>query len=92
MFILWTSVSRTSRSGQVIGADERITPQEGLRALTIDAAYQYGEERDKGSLDAGKLADLVVLDKNPTKVPVDAIKEIKVIETFKEGKSVFSAA
>lgn len=92
MFILWTSVSRTSRSGQVIGAAERITPLEGLRALTIDAAFQYGEEREKGSLEPGKLADLVVLDKNPTKVAVDDIKEIKVVETFKEGRSVFGSA
>jgi len=92
MFILWTSVSRTSRSGQVIGPDERISPQQGLRALTIDAAYQYGEEADKGSLEAGKLADLVVLDRNPTKVPADDIKSIKVIETFKAGNSVYRAA
>jgi predicted amidohydrolase YtcJ len=92
MFILWTSVSRTSRSGQVIGAGERITPQEGLRALTIDAAFQYGEEQSKGSLEPGKLADLVVLDRNPTKVPVDDIKDIRVIETYKEGNSVYRAA
>lgn len=92
MHILWTSVSRTSRSSQIIGPDERITPQEGLRALTIDAAYQYGEEADKGSLEVGKLADLVVLDRNPTKVRVDDIKTIKVVETFKEGASVYRAA
>ncbi len=92
MFILWTSVSRTSRSGQIIGAGERLSPHEGLRALTIDAAYQYGEEREKGTLEPGKLADLVVLDRNPTKVPVDEIKEIEIVETFKEGASVFRAA
>jgi predicted amidohydrolase YtcJ len=92
MFILWTSVARTSRSGQVIGPDERITAAEGLRALTIDAAYQYGEEARKGSLEAGKLADLVVLDANPTKVATDKIKDIKVVETFKEGVSVYHAA
>ncbi len=92
MFILWTSVSRTSRSGQVIGPDERVSPEQGLRALTIDAAYQYGEEAEKGSLEVGKLADLVVLDRNPTKVPVDAIKDIRVTETFKAGSPVFRAA
>lgn len=91
MFILWTSVSRTSRSGQVIGPDERLDPWDGLKALTIDAAYQYGEERDKGSLEAGKLADLVVLDRNPLTVPVDGIKDIKIVETFKEGRSIFRA-
>ena len=92
MFILWTSVSRTSRSGAVIGPDERMSPQQGLKALTIDAAYQYGEEADKGSLEVGKLADLVVLERNPIKVPIDAIKDIEVVETFKEGKSVYRAA
>lgn len=91
MFILWTSVSRTSRSGQVIGSDERLEPWDGLKALTIDAAYQYGEEPGKGSLEAGKLADLVVLDRNPLTVPVDDIKDIKILETFKEGRSIFRA-
>ncbi len=92
MFILWTSVSRTSRSGQVIGPDQRITPHEGLRALTIDTAHQYGEEKEKGSLEPGKLADLVVLDKNPMTVPVNEIKDIRVVETFKEGTPVFRRA
>lgn len=91
MFILWTSVSRTSRSGQVIGPDERLDPWDGLKALTIDAAFQYGEEREKGSLEAGKLADLVVLDRNPLAVPVDGIKDIRIVETFKEGRSIFRA-
>jgi len=92
MFILWTSVVRTSRSGEVIGPDERLSPWEGLKALTIDAAYQYGEEATKGSLEVGKLADLVVLDRNPITVPPDAIKDIKVVETYKEGKRIYSAA
>ena len=91
MFILWTSVSRTSRSGLVIGPDERLAPWDGLKALTIDAAYQYGEEQEKGSLEVGKLADLVLLDRNPLTVPVEAIKDIKIVETFKEGRSIFRA-
>jgi predicted amidohydrolase YtcJ len=78
--------------GRVIGPDERLSPWEGLKALTIDAANQYGEEADKGTLQIGKLADLVVLDRNPLKVPVDEIKDVKVVETFKEGRSVFRAA
>lgn len=91
MFILWTSISRTSRSGEIIGPDERLAPWDGLKALTIDAAYQYGEEQEKGSLETGKLADLVMLDRNPLTAPVDSIKDIKVVETFKEGRSVFRA-
>lgn len=92
MFILWTSVARTSRSGQIIGPDERLTPHQGLRALTIDAAHQYGEEDDKGSIAPGKLADFAILDADPTAVPVDAIKDIKVVETVKEGKTVYRHA
>jgi hypothetical protein len=89
MFILWTSVNRMSRSGQVIGPDERIAPHDGLRALTIDAAYQYGEEDRKGSIEMGKLADLTILEANPTTVDAAAIKDIKVSETIKEGKTIY---
>jgi len=92
MFILWSSVNRTSRSGQVIGPDERISAHDGLRALTIDAAYQYGEETRKGSIEPGKIADLTILDKNPTKVDPAAIKDIKVSETVKDGKTVYKRA
>jgi predicted amidohydrolase YtcJ len=89
MFILWTAVNRTSRSGQIIGPDERISVLDGLKALTIDGAHQYFEENRKGSIEVGKLADLVILTANPTKVDPAAIKAIKVAETIKEGKSVF---
>jgi predicted amidohydrolase YtcJ len=89
LFLLWTSVNRISRNGEVVGENERITPYEGLKALTINVAFQYFEEKTKGSLKTGKLADLVVLDKNPLKVQGNAIKDIKVIETIKEGKTVY---
>ncbi len=92
LFILWTSVNRTTRSGKVLGPNERVTAYDGLKALTIDGAYMYFEEETKGSLEPGKLADLVVLDKNPVKIPADDIKHIKVVETFKEGASVYSAS
>lgn len=91
MFILWSSVNRTTRSGKVLAPDERLSPWQGLKALTIDAAYQFGEEAAKGTLEAGKLADLVVLDRNPLKTPPDEIKDIRVVETFKEGVSIFRA-
>jgi hypothetical protein len=92
MFILWSAVNRLSRSGQVIGPDERISAHDGLRALTIDAAYQYGEEASKGSIETGKLADLAILDSNPTKVDAVKIKDIKVCETIKGGKTVYKRA
>ncbi len=91
LFVLWTSVNRVSREGQVIDAAERISPLEGLKALTINTAYLYREEKTKGSLEAGKLADLVILDKNPLTVDPMTIKDIKVLETIKEGKTVYAA-
>ena len=92
MFILWTAVNRTSRSGRVIGSDERVSVLNGLKALTIDGAYQYFEENRKGSIEAGKLADFVILTANPMKVDPMAIRDIKVAGTIKEGKTVFKRA
>ena len=92
MFMLWSAVNRVSRGGAEIGPDQRVTPLEGLKAMTIWAAEQYGEQASKGSLEAGKLADLVILDQNPLKVDKMAIKDIKVVETIKEGKSIYRAS
>jgi predicted amidohydrolase YtcJ len=83
--------NRTSGSGQVIGPDERISPYDGLRAVTAMAAYQLKEEKMKGTLEPGKLADLVILEKNPLKVESTTIKDIAVVETIKEGRSVYRA-
>jgi predicted amidohydrolase YtcJ len=60
-----------------------------LQVLTINGTYQYFEENTKGSLKAGKLADLVILDKNPLKVDPMTLKDIQVMETIKEGKSIY---
>jgi len=91
MVVVWTAVNRVSRGGEVIGPDQRVTPIEALKAITINAAHQYFEEKSKGSLEPGKLADLVILDKNPLKVDPMTIKDIKVVETLKEGKSIYKA-
>ncbi len=90
MMILWTTVNRVSRSGTLMGASERLTPYQALQSITIWSAWQHFEEATKGSLKAGKLADLVILDKNPLKVDPMTLKEIKVMETIKEGKTVFT--
>ncbi len=89
-FMLWSAVNRISRSGEVIGENQRVTPFEGLQAMTINVAHQYQEEDLKGSLQAGKLADFVILDQNPLKVDPDAIKNIQVVETIKEGQTVYT--
>jgi predicted amidohydrolase YtcJ len=76
----------------VVGPEETIPPYHALRAVTAMAAYQLKEEASKGTLEAGKLADLVILEKNPLKVESTTIKDIVVLETIKEGKTVFTRA
>ncbi|MDR0266156.1 MAG: amidohydrolase [Sphingobacterium sp.] len=86
---VYAAVNRTTRSGMVLGPNERIDVRDALKAITINAAYQYQEENDKGSLKEGKLADLVILDKNPLTIDPKKLRDIKVLETIKEGKAVF---
>jgi predicted amidohydrolase YtcJ len=74
----------------VIGEDQRVTPMEALQAITINAAHQYSEEQHKGSIEVGKLADLVILDGNPLTVDPMQIKDIKVVETIKDGRTIYS--
>lgn len=85
-------VNRLSGSGQVVGPEETIPPYHALRAVTAMAAYQLKEETSKGTLEVGKLADLVILEKNPLKVETTTIKDIAVLETIKEGKTVYMKA
>lgn len=89
MMILWTTVNRVSRSGTVMGEAERLTPYEALKSITIWGAEQFFEEAKKGTLTAGKLADLAILDQNPLKIDPMKLKDIQVMETIKEGKTVY---
>lgn len=90
MMMLHSAVNRTSRSGAAIGPDQRISPFEGLRSMTIWAAEQYGEEASKGSLEPGKLADLVILDRNPLTVDPTTIRDIRVMQTIKENVPIWT--
>lgn len=89
MRMVWASVNRLSRSGQVIGAEQRISVEQALRAVTIDAAYMYSEEALKGTITPGKLADLVVLENNPMTAPVESLKDIRILATYKDGQQIF---
>ena len=90
MRMVGISVDRKSRSGQIIGEKERLSPYEALQSITNWSAYQHFEENKKGTLEVGKLADMIILDKNPLKVSPSEIKQIKVLETIKEGVSVYN--
>jgi predicted amidohydrolase YtcJ len=85
------SVNRMTTGGNELGPEQRITAFEALRAITADAAWQYFEEDRKGTLETGKLADLVILSDDPLAVDPMKMADIKVLETIKDGKMVFSA-
>ena len=89
MRLVWSAVNRVTRSGQTLGEEQKISVEDALKAITINGAYQYFEEDGKGSLVAGKLADLVILSDNPLDVDPLTIKDIQVIETIKEGTTVY---
>jgi predicted amidohydrolase YtcJ len=85
-------VNRALPDGRIIGEKERVSPYVALKAVTAYAAFQIKEEAAKGTLEAGKLADLVILEANPLKVDPKTIKDIRVLETIKEGETVWKAA
>ena len=89
MRLLSITVNRVTRSGYVLGPDQRATVMEGLYAITQGAAYQYFEEDEKGSITPGKRADLVILENDPSKIDPLEIGNIAIIETFSRGISVY---
>ena len=86
---IWCAVNRITKNGGLLGEEERVSPLDALKAVTKNAAYQYFEEDIKGTLKEGKVADLVILDKNILKVDPMEIKDIQVLETIKEGETIF---
>lgn len=89
MQVMWATVNRTSRSGKVMGPGERLAPLDALKAITLWGAYEHFEENTKGSLEPGKLADMVILSDNPLTIDPMKINTIVVHETIKEGKTVY---
>ncbi|MEY3082178.1 MAG: hypothetical protein RJA94_2163 [Pseudomonadota bacterium] len=90
MEAVWTAVTRTTMSGQVLGPQERVSPYAALLGATRNVAYTYREEASKGTITAGKIADLVILDGNPLTAEPDKIKDIKVVETIKRGETIYA--
>jgi predicted amidohydrolase YtcJ len=89
MRILDSAVNRITRSGQVLGEKHKLSPLDALKAMTIWSAYQHFEEDIKGSIEKGKQADFVVLDSNPLKIPTVKIKDIKVLQTINDDKTIY---
>ena len=87
---IYSATSRIADSGERILPEERITPKEALRLYTEVAAKTSFEEKNKGTISPGKLADLVVLNGDPTKLPIDEIKDIEVEMTILDGEIVWN--
>lgn len=86
---VWCAVNRITREGKKIGPEQCIGVYDALKGVTIHAAYAYHEEDKKGTLEAGKLADMIILDRNPLKTDKMQLKDIRVLETIKEGETLY---
>ena len=89
MRVLSATVTRRTRSGDILGPDECVPVDIALKAMTLWAAWQHHEDDRKGSLAVGKLADMTLLDADPMTVDPDKLAGIKVQATFKEGREVW---
>ncbi|GAA5314869.1 MAG: amidohydrolase [Candidatus Pelagadaptatus aseana] len=90
LFLMWSAVNRVTQQGNLVGPEQRISVEQALRAVTIDAAYSLQQEHSIGSIEVGKLANLTILDADPLTVAPMAIRDIKVWGTVHEGR-VFAA-
>ena len=89
--LVWSSVNRRTLSGDILGPLERISPYRALQQVTLNAAWQIHEDADKGSLVAGKRADLVVLDANPLAVDPTQLHAVRVVATIKDGSVIYGS-
>ncbi len=89
MRVLWATVNRISRTCKQIGPEQRVSVMTALKSLTLWSAYQHFEENTKGSLEVGKLADIIILSDNPLTINSMKINDIQIISTIKNGKVIF---
>ena len=90
MRLVWATVNRATRDGEIIGEGQRLSVEEALYAATQAGAYQFFEEDSKGSISVGKQADLVILESNPVTIEPMSIQDVGVLETFARGKSIYT--
>jgi predicted amidohydrolase YtcJ len=90
MLGLYAMVTRQTRpNGDKVVPEEAVTPLEGLRMYTIDAAYAMSRESEVGSIEVGKRADFAVLNCDPTSVDVEHIRKIEVDQTYVDGELLY---
>ncbi|MEO1200646.1 MAG: amidohydrolase [Pseudomonadota bacterium] len=92
MRVLDATVTRRSRSGDIIGPAQRVDVITALKAMTLWPAYQHFEEDNKGSIEEGKLADFVILTGDPMAIDPEDLDTLRVAETIKEGETIFDLA
>ncbi|WP_366556625.1 amidohydrolase [Aquibaculum sediminis] len=91
MRILSATVTRRTRSGDILGPAQRVSVMEALKALTIWPAWQHFEEDRKGTIETGKIADFVILSDDPTAVDPETLAELEVAVTIKDGAVIYEA-
>lgn len=88
---VWCAATRVTKYGAQLDEGQKISVYEGLECITKNGAYQYGEEERKGTLEVGKLADLCIVERNPLKVALDDLRDLRVLATIKEGEAIWRA-
>ena len=89
--LLWSTTNRKTRSGKVLGEEQKISTYEALKAITINAAYQHFEDDIKGTIEVGKLADLVVLSENPLSMKTQDLLNLSIVATYSHGQKIYQA-
>ena len=89
--LLWSTTNRKTRSGKVLGEEQKISIYAALEAMTINAAYQHFEDDIKGTIEVGKQADLVVLSEDPLSIHPEKLLNLKVVATYSKGAEIFNA-
>jgi predicted amidohydrolase YtcJ len=90
LVLVWCAVNRTMKDGTILGPEQRVDVFTALRAVTADAAWQNFEEKSKGTIEAGKLADLVILADNPLTTEPQRLKDIEIVETVVGGQTRYA--
>ncbi|MBR6610412.1 MAG: amidohydrolase family protein, partial [Oscillospiraceae bacterium] len=91
MHTVWCAVNRLTQNGVQLDKSESVSVYDALKSITINAAYQYGEENIKGTIEIGKEASFVILSDNPLLCDKNDINKIKVLQTILRGETVYSA-
>jgi predicted amidohydrolase YtcJ len=87
---MYAAVTRKTSTGQVVGKEEAIGVMDAIRVYTWNGAYLGKEEDVKGSIEPGKFADMIVLDRDILTIPEEEIKDIRVLKTMVDGKFVYT--